>query len=77
MPIDLLAQSAALFCSYGFRGFGGHAEHHPVKLRHQVRTQDNRPSVFVLGISPPQEGNCRVQTQCDCPSVFVLGISPP
>ena len=32
----------------------------------------NRPSVSVLVISPPQEGNCRV-----CPSVSVLNISPP
>ena len=65
--------------------------HHPVRLRRRVQTRHNRPSVFVLDISPPQEGNCRVQTRGhhpvrlrrrvqtrhNRPSVFVLDISPP
>ena len=31
--------------------------HHPVRLRRRVQTRCNRPSVSVLDISPPQEGN--------------------
>ena len=34
------------------------ARHHPVRLRHWVQMRCNRPSVSVLDISPPQEGNC-------------------
>ena len=37
---------------------------HPVRLRHRVQTQCNRPSVSVLDISP----HCWVQTQCNRPS---------
>ena len=44
MPIDPLAQSAALFCPYQWYEF-------------QAQAIVNRPSVFVLDISPPQEGN--------------------
>ena len=63
MPIDLLAQLAALFCPYGAGKFSEYARHHPVRLRRRVQTRCDCSSVSVLVISPPQEGNCRVQRQ--------------
>ena len=64
---------------------------HPVRLRRWVQTQCNYPSVSILDIPPPEEGNCRVQirgnhpvrlrrwvqTQCNYPSVSILDIPPP
>ena len=43
------------------------ARYHPARLRHQVQMRCNRPSVSVLDISPPQEGNCLVQMQDTTP----------
>ena len=45
----------------------GYARQHPVRLRRRVRTRCNCPSVSVLDISPPQEGNCQVQTRHNHP----------
>ena len=42
---------------YCFHKDGGYAKNHPVRLCRRVQTQCNRPSVSVLDISPPQEGN--------------------
>ena len=63
MPIDLLAQSAALFCPYQWVSVKIVSTQNttPSGCAAVCKTQCNRPSVSVLDISPPQEGNCLVQ----------------
>ena len=67
---DTTPSSFACHPSTGGELLSADARHHPVRLRHQVQMRCNRPSVSVLDISPPQEGNCLVQMQDTTPSGF-------